>query len=56
MEIDKKITNFGYKADLVGSLLSGGKLSLKDAYKQIKNAWKEVKKEYKSLKTTKDET
>lgn len=48
MDLDKKISGFGYKADMVGCLLAGGKLSMKEAYKQIKKAWKEVKAEYKS--------
>lgn len=50
MDLDKKIAGFGYKADLIGSLLAGGKLSMKDAYKKMKSAWKEVKSEYKSVK------
>lgn len=55
MGFEKKIAGFGYKADLIGSLLSGGKLSIKDAYKQVKQAWKEVKSEYKSLKNSSGE-
>lgn len=50
MDLEKTLHRFGYKADVIGSLLHGGKISVKEAYKQVKKAWKEVKAEYKSSK------
>lgn len=54
MELKDKLHGFGYKADVIGSLLHGGKISVNEAYKQVKKAWKEVKAEYKSYKKLED--
>ena len=49
LELEKKLQEFAHEIGLICALEAGGKLSTKDAYRQIKGKWKSLKSSKKEL-------